>query len=1089
MILSKQIARVTVGVIAAAVALVVNAGLPIPVAATVGTLTITADTVLSEDHVGNVVIGVDGVTLDCAGFTIQGPGSGTGITLSGKTAATVRNCTVADFGTGVFASGGGGHTFRDVGLPWSTTTRTGYGVRLDDSSGNTLERVRTSGRVNGIWVRLDSDGNMLNDVTVTDSGVGVRMEGDADANIFNLNDLSGNDYGLYAFPNTGQANVYTNNDFSDSSVWALTVYGDSAFTLSGNTYAGSANGINMGSFSGMALSDIDLTGVVAGTSLLISGVTDSTFTRVTAEGVTGISMTGGGGNLIEDSDLSRPVSLAGGTGISISNSSDNAVRGVTANYRSTGIVMGGTSSANTIEMVTALEASSYGINVGTGGGGSHTFRDLDLPWTGATRSGYGVRLDDSSGNTLERVRTSGRVNGIWVRLDSDGNMLNDVTVTDSGVGVRMEGDADANIFNLNDLSGNDYGLYAFPNTGQANVYTNNDFSDSSVWALTVYGDSAFTLSGNTYAGSANGINMGSFSGMALSDIDLTGVVAGTSLLISGVTDSTFTRVTAEGVTGISMTGGGGNLIEDSDLSRPVSLAGGTGISISNSSDNAVHGITASNRGTGLRFSGVNNRAECSTITANTLGVDVVSGAEGISINFNRIEESTQFGIRNSSLSVVNAENNYWGTPAGPVPPNGVSVNVDADPFASDPVDLANFCNIPPTADAGPDQPVEEGLTVTLDASNSTDLNDDPLTFAWELVSFTGPAVVLSSNTTATSTFDTTDDGVYAFQVTVDDDKGGIDTDEIVVTVGNVAPAVDAGPDASILIGEIHELASGFSDPGILDTHSATIDWGDGSPIEAGAVTQGAGFGSVAGTHQYSAPGVYIVTVCVADDDTGEGCDTQTVTVKRAFLVIDEDSIGKGNAPNFFSDTDVNDHIADIGVRGQLPFFAANVGSTVALHTGEVGDEGWFAPKTIPDSWNSAGSTTDGLRNYLDAGPGLGSPDANGDREALLDKIPGVTPLRAEGLALLEGRVVCGVVYKSDISINYDPIDGSLKGATLGIVAFRVLSVTQLTGFSSSSLPEVDILILDAEAVCGGPVELFLGAPEPTSSSEPFDVAP
>ena len=45
--------------------------------------------------------------------------------------------------------------------------------------------------------------------------------------------------------------------------------------------------------------------------------------------------------------------------------------------------------------------------------------------------------------------------------------------------------------------------------------------------------------------------------------------------------------------------------------------------------------------------------------------------------------------------------------------------------------------------------------------------------------------------------------------------------------------------------------------------------------------------------------------------------------EAVFLIIDEDSIGSGNAPNFFSDTAVNDHFADIGVRSQLLFFAGN----------------------------------------------------------------------------------------------------------------------------------------------------------------------
>lgn len=88
-----------------------------------------------------------------------------------------------------------------------------------------------------------------------------------------------------------------------------------------------------------------------------------------------------------------------------------------------------------------------------------------------------------------------------------------------------------------------------------------------------------------------------------------------------------------------------------------------------------------------------------------------------------------------------------------------------------------------------------------------------------------------------------------------------------------------------------------------------------------------------------------------------------------------------------------------------------------------------------------------------------------------------------------GSTVCAVVYDSDISINYGPLNGSLKGANLGTVAFQVLAVTELTGYSSSSLPKVEILIVDAGTVCGGPLTLFTDAPEPRSSSEPFDTVP
>ena len=72
-------------------------------------------------------------------------------------------------------------------------------------------------------------------------------------------------------------------------------------------------------------------------------------------------------------------------------------------------------------------------------------------------------------------------------------------------------------------------------------------------------------------------------------------------------------------------------------------------------------------------------------------------------------------------------------------------------------------------------------------------------------------------------------------------------------------------------------------------------------------------------------------------------------------------------------------------------------------------------------------------------------------------LPHVTPLRATGLAMLVGETICAVVFDSDISINYDPLDGNLQGEKLGTVALEVIDVRRLRGFSSSSLPEVDIL--------------------------------
>ncbi|WP_207632766.1 hypothetical protein [Foetidibacter luteolus] len=220
---------------------------------------------------------------------------------------------------------------------------------------------------------------------------------------------------------------------------------------------------------------------------------------------------------------------------------------------------------------------------------------------------------------------------------------------------------------------------------------------------------------------------------------------------------------------------------------------------------------------------------------------------------------------------------------------------------------------------------------------------------------------------------------------------------------------------------------------------------------------------------------------IAEDATTERTATQSV-----LLVIDEESIDNGNPPNNFSETDVNDKLARVGLRQKLRYFSNNVGKTIDLFTGEVGDEGWFALKSIPNSWKNAGPTTNGSRNYLAAGKGLGTGESP---EVLLDKIPNVTPLRARGLKMLIGKTILAVVYDGDVSINYSPLNGNLQGANLGLVALEVVNVRKRNDGSSGSLPRVTVRIKKVEDSMAGTLRLFANAPVPKSSSEPFDITP
>ncbi|ANU08707.1 Chitinase A precursor [Paraurantiacibacter namhicola] len=109
-------------------------------------------------------------------------------------------------------------------------------------------------------------------------------------------------------------------------------------------------------------------------------------------------------------------------------------------------------------------------------------------------------------------------------------------------------------------------------------------------------------------------------------------------------------------------------------------------------------------------------------------------------------------------------------------------------------------NSRPVPDAGPDQSVSSGSTVTLDGSGSTDPEGDAITYEW--VQTSGPTVTLSDNTVVNPTFTAPDtlgqDVDIEFSLTVRDATTGtadLVEDTVTITVlANRPPTADAGPD-------------------------------------------------------------------------------------------------------------------------------------------------------------------------------------------------------------------------------------------------------------------------------------------------------
>ena len=182
-------------------------------------------------------------------------------------------------------------------------------------------------------------------------------------------------------------------------------------------------------------------------------------------------------------------------------------------------------------------------------------------------------------------------------------------------------------------------------------------------------------------------------------------------------------------------------------------------------------------------------------------------------------------------------------------------------------------NKAPTADAGPDQTTTEGAIIAFSGSSKDAGTCDTLTYSWD---FGDSSAAVTNTLTPTHAYG--DNGDYMVTLTVTDDEGGVGTDTLTVKVTNVAPTLTRGamdqPNPQFILPKVHTLTfhGTFSDPGWLDTHTATWNFGDGLPAVTKSLTeennQPDAMGTVTATHVYSAPGNYQVTVTVTDDDLG-----------------------------------------------------------------------------------------------------------------------------------------------------------------------------------------------------------------------------
>lgn len=217
-------------------------------------------------------------------------------------------------------------------------------------------------------------------------------------------------------------------------------------------------------------------------------------------------------------------------------------------------------------------------------------------------------------------------------------------------------------------------------------------------------------------------------------------------------------------------------------------------------------------------------------------------------------------------------------------------------------------NRPPVADAGPDQSVTVGQTVSLDGSGSSDVDGDALSFKWTIRQQpAGSQSELFDATAANPTLTIDVAGIYLLDLVVNDGFEDSAVDSVLLNVGNVPPVAEAGTNIAALLGDIVTLdGSGSSD---ANGDQISFRWFFVS-IPAGSSAVLVNNGSVTPTFQTDRAGDYVVRLTVNDGLADSENDYVTVSVGNSAPVADAGPDQSGSTESYVYLDGSNSHDLD-----------------------------------------------------------------------------------------------------------------------------------------------------------------------------------
>ena len=273
----------------------------------------------------------------------------------------------------------------------------------------------------------------------------------------------------------------------------------------------------------------------------------------------------------------------------------------------------------------------------------------------------------------------------------------------------------------------------------------------------------------------------------------------------------------------------------------------------------------------------------------------------------------------------------------------------SDGVASD-TDTAQitFDNVKPVAviDVQPSTTVALDTTIILDASQSTDLNQSPLTYRWKVTAPDTTEVSLSPNASSvTSAFVKTQNGVYIAELTVND--GALDSEAVTVAITSTNSKPIADPGDYNNVSPVQSLALDGSGSRDVDGDTLTFQWSLLSKPENSSATLANANVKQPILENIDQVGDYVVQLIVNDGQEDSDPETTLISSENLKPVADagdntEITLGETVSLNGSNSSDPNGD--DINYRWSF----TTVPSDSSVTTAEFDDAFAARPTFTPD---------------------------------------------------------------------------------------------------------------------------------------------